>query len=309
MSSWSSTCLPVIRPCRWTGTGFLYAWETGPCRRRKSQIQALKFVGLAESWEARPSPLRVADLDPSLLWRARQSAGLTSLSDEDYLLKRKLADRRGAGIVLRRAAELVFATEGPQHPNAGLRIFRVIGTERKLGVAHNVEERPRVEGNLPTVVTEAFAIVESFIRRPSRLRGDRFRDIPEYPEYSWKEAILNAVGHRDYSIEGRTTEVWFFEDRLEVSSPGGLVPNLTLDELLSLQRLHMSRNPRVVRALVDLGLMRDQGEGIPRMFAEMEGQFLPAPQIAVKAREFVVTLRNTPVLTEADRVFVSSLGP
>jgi ATP-dependent DNA helicase RecG len=275
----------------------------------ESQIQALKFVGLAESWEARSSPMRIKDLDASLLKKARVSSGLASLSDEEYLLKRKLADRRGSTLTLRRAAELLFATDGPNHPNAGVRVFRVIGTERKLGVDHNVEERPRIEGNLPMVVTAAFSSAERFIRRPSRLRGFLFRDVPEYPEYSWKEAILNAIAHRDYSIEGRTTEVWFFEDRLEVSSPGGLVPDLTLAELLRLERRHMSRNPRVVRALVDLGLMRDQGEGIPRMFAEMEGQFLPAPSIDARPREFTVTLRNTPTLTEHDKAFVSSLDP
>jgi ATP-dependent DNA helicase RecG len=225
------------------------------------------------------------------------------------LLKRKLADRLGRGIALRRAAELLFAAEGPDHPNAGVRVFRVIGTERRVGVEHNVEERPRIEGNLSSVVAAAFGVVDSLIRRPSRLRGIRFRDVPEYPEYSWKEAVLNAVAHRDYSIEGRTTEVWFFEDRLEVSSPGGLIPDLTLAELLRLERRHMSRNPRVVRALVDLGAMRDQGEGIPRMFAEMEGFFLPAPTIEARPREFVVTLRNAPTLTEEDKVFVSSLDP
>lgn len=276
---------------------------------RESQIKTLKFVGMAESWEARPSTMGMKDLDSALLSQARTASGLTSLSDEEYLLKRKLADRRGSGLALRRAAELLFATDGSQHPNAGVRVFRVIGTERKVGFEHNVEEHSRIEGNLPVVVTEAFKAVQGLIRRPSRLRGSLFRAVPEYPEYSWKEAILNAVAHRDYSIEDRTTEVWFFEDRLEVSSPGGLVPNLTLYELLRLERVHMSRNPRVARALVDLGVMRDQREGIPRMFAEMEGQFLHVPGMLVRPRGFavLVTLRNTPVLTVKEKSFLSSL--
>jgi ATP-dependent DNA helicase RecG len=63
-----------------------------------------------------------------------------------------------------------------------------------------------------------------------------------------------------------------------------------------------------VRALVDLGLMRDQGEGIPRMFAEMEGLFLPAPTLESSSREFRITLRNTPTLTADDRTFVALLG-
>jgi ATP-dependent DNA helicase RecG len=109
-------------------------------------------------------------------------------------------------------------------------------------------------------------------------------------------------------IEGRTTEIWFFDDRVEVVSPGGLVPDVALEELLQLKRVHASRNPRTMRALSDLGLVRDQGEGVPRMFAEMEGLFLPEPTIEVSAHEFRLTLRNTPTLTAEDREFVARLG-
>ncbi|WP_437947530.1 ATP-binding protein [Sorangium sp. So ce296] len=184
----------------------------------------------------------------------------------------------------------------------------MVGTERRLGAEHNVEERPRIEGNLGQVLPVVFAAVDGLVRRPSRLVGNRFRAVPEYPDFSWKEAILNAVAHRDYTTEGRTTEVWFFDDRLEVTNPGGLVPDIALEDLLSLRRVHVSRNPRTVRALVDLGFMRDQGEGIPRMFAELEGLFLPAPVLDPSSREFRITLRNTPTLTAEDRTFVASLG-
>lgn len=295
-------------PVQVVGDGFPLRMGDRTVQASESQITALKFRGLAESWEARPSPLTLDDLDRDLLARARTGAGYADLSDEEYLLKRKLADRRGSGLVLRRAAELLFAKHGPDHPNAGVRVFRVIGGERRFGVEHNVEERPRIEGNLARVLDEAFTVIGSLIRRPSRLRGTRFQPVPEYPEFSWKEAVLNAVAHRDYSVEGRTTEVWFFDDRLEVTSPGGLSPDVSLDELLRGERRHVSRNPRIVRALVDLGSMRDQGEGIPRMFAEMAGQFLPEPTITTSPRDFSVTLRNTPTLTAEDRDFVARLG-
>ena len=69
-----------------------------------------------------------------MLELARRNAGLSELTNEEYLLKRKLADRRGRRFVaLRNAAELLFARNGPEHPNAGIRLFRVIGTERHTG--------------------------------------------------------------------------------------------------------------------------------------------------------------------------------
>ncbi|WP_437338403.1 ATP-binding protein [Sorangium sp. So ce394] len=295
-------------PVQVDGDGFPLRIGDKTVQASESQIQRLKFRGLVESWESRPSRMTLADLDPALLARAKTGSGLGTISDEEYLLKRKLADRRGRDIALRRGAELLFAIDGPDHPNAGVRIFRVVGTERRLGAEHNVEERPRIEGNLGQVLPAVFAAIDGLVRRPSRLIGNRFRAVPEYPDFSWKEAILNAVAHRDYTTEGRTTEVWFFDDRLEVTNPGGLVPDIALEDLLSLRRVHVSRNPRTVRALVDLGFMRDQGEGIPRIFAEMEGLFLPAPLLEPSPREFRITLRNTPTLTAEDRTFVASLA-
>ena len=70
----------------------------------------------------------------------------------------------------------------------------------------------------------------------------------------------------------------------------------------------MSRNPRIVRVLVDLGQARDQGEGIPRMFAEMEVAFLPQPTMKVREQRLVVTLQNVPTFTAADRRFLAALG-
>jgi ATP-dependent DNA helicase RecG len=145
-----------------------------------------------------------------------------------------------------------------------------MGSEKQLLVAAKRpdqvgafdEERPRIEGNLPEVWQEALSVVGSLMRQPSRLVGNHFRPVSEYPRFSWQEALLNAIAHRDYSVQGAGIEVWLFDDRMEVTSPGGLLPELSLDELLSLRRVHCSRNPRLMRTLVDLGLTRDQGEGI-----------------------------------------------
>ena len=58
---------------------------------------------------------------------------------------------------------------------------------------------------------------------------------------------------------------------------------------------YASRNPRIARALADLGVMRDQGEGIPRMFEEMESSFLPLPALDVVAGRFRAVLQNNPI--------------
>ena len=284
------------RPVQVIGNGFPLRIGDQTVQVSESHISALKWQGMAESWESRPSNSKLDELDDQLLAKARQGAGLFALSDEEYLLRRKLADRRGREIVLRKAAELLFSRLGPDHPNAGVRLFRVIGTERRTGPEHNVEERPRMEGNLPAVIEETSGVISSLLRRPSRLVGNQFREASEYPDFAWREALLNAIAHRDYGVEGAGTEVWLFEDRMEVVSPGALAGNLTTDELLTLRRVHRSRNPRIVRVLVDLGFARDQGEGIPRMFTEMKDAFLPQPSIEATNRSVTVVLRNTLIL-------------
>ena len=295
-------------PVQMTGNGFPLRVGDRTVRARESLIAASKQQGMHESWESRRSPCTLNDLDPELLARARAGAGLAAWTDEEYLLRRKLADRRGHQLLLRRAAELLFARYEPDHPNAGIRVFRVIGTTRRFGVEHNVEERPRIEGNLPTVLDKARTEVGGLLRRPSRLMGTRFQEMPEYPDYAWREAMHNAVAHRDYAIQGAGTEIWMFEDRMEVVSAGAFPAGVTLEQVLRLERIHRSRNPRMVRALVDLGYAKDQGEGIPRMFAEMEDAFLPRPDVEIQGQQVMVTLRNTSTLTASDRRFVAGLG-
>ena len=87
-----------------------------------------------------------------------------------------------------------------------------------------------------------------------------------------------------------------FDDRLEVRSPGQLVEPVTLERLRRRERIHASRNPRIVRVLTDWDYMREQGEGVPRMFEVMERGGLYPPEFRLEAEViFTVVLRNTPV--------------
>jgi ATP-dependent DNA helicase RecG len=279
------------------GDGYPYRIGDATSQFSEQKINTIKDQGLVESAEARRSSVDIAALDTSLLERARDASGATDLSLEDYLVRRRIADRVGAVVVLREAAVFLFALrpETIAHPNASVRIFRVAGTERLTGTQHNVQEFPRIEGNLPSVLQQARTLLGTLIQRSSRLHDLFFQEMPEYPTFAWQEALVNAVAHRDYGIQGQSVEVWLYDDRLEVWSPGGLPPEISIDELRAGDPAHASRNPRIARALADLGVMRDQGEGIPRMFEEMESSFLPLPALDVVAGRFRVVLQNNPI--------------
>jgi ATP-dependent DNA helicase RecG len=268
----------------------------------EAKINATKERGLIESAEARIATVTLAQLDDVLIARAIEGAGLSGLAAPDYLVRRRLADRRGDVLVVRQAAELLFARADHviEHPNAGVRVFRVSGTERLTGTQHNVQEFPRIEGNLPSVLEQVRTLLGTLIHRSARLHDLFFKEMPEYPTFAWQEAVVNAVAHRDYAIQGQTVEIWLYSDRLVVLSPGSLLPEVAIEELREGQSAHASRNPRIARVLADLGVMRDQGEGIPRMFDEMQISFLRVPEVDVVSGRFSVVLHNEPIFGTAD---------
>lgn len=176
------------------------------------------------------------------------------------------------------------------HPRAGLRVFRVAGTERLHGTERNVEQVGRVDPPLVRVIEEGKRLAGSQVRHREPLRGLFFEEMPEYPEFAWQEALVNAIAHRDYDVASRETEVWFYEDRVEISNPGDIVPPATLERLRSGDPVHATRNPLLVRVLADAGIMRDEGEGVARIFREMETNALSVPVVTAEDGLFTITL-------------------
>jgi len=103
----------------------------------------------------------------------------------------------------------------------------------------------------------------SHIRKSEKLHNLFFREVPEYPDFAWQEAIVNAVAHRDYGDQGRGIEVWFYDDRMEVVSPGDLVPPVTLGQLRAGESVHASRNPLIARILVLRPRRHDPENAVP----------------------------------------------
>jgi len=236
------------------------------------------------------------DLDPTLLDQLRQKTGL-ALSSEELLEHYRLAEARNGRLVLSLAALLLFAKDPIRwHPACYVDFVKWEGTERRFGAELNVVKRARVEAPLPKLIEQTFATIWPHIRERQQLVDLFFEERFEYPTFAWQEAIINAVAHRDYALEGTPIEIWIFDDRLEVRSPGELVEPVTLERLARRERVHASRNPRIVRVLTDLGYMRELGEGVPRMFEVMEREGLKPPEFHMEAGAiFAVILRNTPV--------------
>jgi ATP-dependent DNA helicase RecG len=260
-------------------------------------IEAMKEGKRRRATEAQFIPeASIADLDLSLLAELGKRIGREE-SPEEFLTRYRLMERRNGGIILTLAALLLFGKDpGRWHSRCGIDFVKYEGTERRVGAALNIIKRERLEAPLVRLVEEAYHVIQPHVRERQQLVDLFFEERLEYPAFAWQEAIVNAVAHRDYHFQGLGIEIWMFDDRLEIRSPGELVEPVTLARLQKRERVHASRNPRMVRVLTDFGFMREQGEGIPRMFEAMEGQGLYPPDLRLEADAiFTVTLKNTPV--------------
>lgn len=207
------------------------------------------------------------------------------------------------------AALLLFAKDPSRwHPRAGIDFVKYEGAERHHGNALNVIKRIRFEAPLVRLIDEAVGRIKEHIRERTILHDLFFRERLEYPTFAWQEALVNAVAHRDYSLTGASIEVWMFDDHITVRSPGVPPAPVTIEQLRRQKSLHFSRNPLIVRVLADLGYLREMGEGVPRMFQEMEGYGLHPPELDLEGFVFTVTLRNSPVYDEATLRWLNQFG-
>ena len=189
------------------------------------------------------------------------------------------------------AAILLFG-KNPQKffPRARVRFVRYEGIRAEVGDRMNVIKDVKFTGRILDQVNDAIAYVKTQIREYTKLgRGGVFQTTPEYPEFCWMELIVNAVAHRDYSIMGTDIQVKMFDDHFLVESPGTL-PGLV--RINNIREYHFSRNPKIVELLNEYDLVKEFGEGVDRVYRDMESAGLPEPEYIQSEFMLYATLRN-----------------
>jgi ATP-dependent DNA helicase RecG len=204
------------------------------------------------------------------------------------------------GLLRPTLAGLLLFSRNPQYycPRFIITITQYTGTEIGQEIIHG---RPylfdaEAQGPIPAMIDKAERTVLGLIKRRAYFDGLTRREVPEYPEFAIREAIRNAVAHRDYTARGSHIDVRLFADRLEVRNPGGLFGDLTV-EILD-EAPPSTRNPNIMRVLQDLGYVEQRGTGIRRMIAEMRQINLEPPHFKDAGTYFVVRLKNHTLLDE-----------
>jgi len=236
----------------------------------------------------------VNDLDLSLL-QGVADAYIKGLSIELYLQQVGLSIYGTNGLRLKRAALLLFAKSkeiNRWHSRCQIRFIKVQGEKLESGEKYNVISDESVQGNIFDLWFRAWENLRPYLAYKTEFGSNaKFEQRYTYPEDACKEAILNAIAHRDYAIQNGI-EIYIYNNRMEIKSPGALLSTLSLNNLYQLEGAHESRNPLIARVLRENKLMRELGEGMKRIFDLMNESELQKPVLYSNGLWFSVTLNN-----------------
>jgi ATP-dependent DNA helicase RecG len=255
----------------------------------REETQRLADATAGRTWETLRCPgLRMEDLDRNAIKGFLEVSGQdTRATTESVLQNLGLVTSEGLGY----GAALLFA-KNPQRflPEAQVKCARFAGT-----TSVRFLDEQTLEGNLLAQPDAAIAFVMRNIRQGIRITGRAQREVvPEYPEEAIREAIVNAVCHRDYTAVG-TVQVRIYDDRLEVWNPGMLPPGLTVEELY-LEHPSRPRHPSMARALHRAHIMEHWGTGTLRIVQACVDRGLARPEFRSQMGEFMVLFRS-PAIT------------
>jgi ATP-dependent DNA helicase RecG len=243
--------------------GGRYLTRTGRNNRllTTGELSSLLLERGEAGFEGRAVPgTTLDDLDSAQVANYVNNAGAPTDDWERALLARGCLTQSADGTLPTYAGILLFGRQ-PQRflRNANVILVRYAGSQ--MG---DEFLRQDASGTLPEQIRQAEAFVNGNMRRGMRLRNLVREETTEYPLPVVREAIVNAIAHRDYAIRGEGIRVLMFSDHMEIYSPGRLPGHVTLDNLLSER---FSRNEAIVQVLSDLGFVEQLGYGIDRMVA------------------------------------------
>ena len=195
----------------------------------------------------------------------------------EYLKENKGFVKEKNGKLLISTAAILLFGKYPQtyYPRARVRFIRYEGTEEKFGTHMNVIKDVTFDGSILKMTKDSIAFLDTQIKEKTYLGLDgMFVTEEEYPKFVRQEIIVNAITHRDYSINGTDIQIKMFDDKIIVESPGKL-PGLVKPE--NIRTTHFSRNPKIAEFLKAYKYVKEYGEGVNRMIDEMQAVGLPEP--------------------------------
>ena len=257
----------------------LLSWETWPNERATMQdLDQRKIEGYLEYISkvvGRPS-------------RARSSEDLLILQECAVRLR---DEATGQEILRPTNAGLLLFGQAPRYfyPQAEI----VCTYYQDDSGVRRYDDRRIISGTLTEQIEQAMTFLRLYTPVAARIEGFSRVEEPSIPLEVLREAVVNAIVHRDYSLKGEAIRIFYYSDRVEIHNPGLLMPGLTIEDLKAGRTRSKPRNPVMASILRDMpgSYMERVGTGIPFMLNVMHHYGLPTPEFNQRG-EFVVTLWN-----------------
>lgn len=237
--------------------------------------------------------------------------------DLDWQAMKDIFNREDKTITNHKAQSLGILTKhfGKEYPsNGGILLF---GSNRAMlfpdakvrcvcfrGITRgDTRDHRDITTHLPLALDETLHFIEKNTFTATTIVGTRRVNKPDYPTIAIREAVTNALIHTDYSIKGSSILVALFDNRLEITNPGGLPPGLSLqDALLGSSR---ARNRVIIRTFHHLNIVEQWGSGFQKIIEACEKQGLQQPMFEELGSQFRVTLFSTPALKPKRSIRIS----
>lgn len=301
----------VDRPCYYQGRGRLKGSYTriGDSDEPMTEYEVYSYEAFRKKYQddiravprATMAALDQESLNQYITLLKQGKPHLSSMKDE--MIYELVSIKRNNEITL--SATLLFSPY-PQAYFPQLCITAIVVPGTELGETGMAGERfldnQRIEGNIQDMLSGALQFVKRNMRTKTIINektGQR-EDRTDYPVTAIREAVINALVHRDYSIhtEGMPIQLIMFQDRLEIRNPGGIYGRMRVDQLGKVQP--DTRNSVLASALEIMHITENRYSGIPTIRMEMDRYQLEQPEFVDERGSFIVRLYSkTKEKTEA----------
>lgn len=261
------------------------------------------------------------DLDPDLLEallarvRDRRGPGFRSADDQTVLERLGVLSESGAVTL----AGLLALGRYPQQFYPQLDItFAFYGRLDREPTADGTRflDSASIDGPMPVMLDEALQRIKRNMRYRAVIQSGGRADIPDYPDAALREAVANALMHRDYSglAQGTQVRIEMFPDRIEIESPGGLYGPVSTETLQAGDAVSSSRNTALAKLLEDVvgrdahAIAENRGSGIASMQRALREAHLAPPDFDDQVRRFTVRLRNATLVDDQTLEWIEGLS-
>lgn len=274
------------RPYR-TASGFYYIRSSNRCRQASRQELLRLFQAIESIYydETEISKTSVKDIDMKFAKEFLQKYFNLKVENEDLIsyLKNIKALSKNEKPTL---AGLLFFGEEPQFHLPTTKIIAAYISGDDISIPPS--DKKDFEGKIPQILEDSMRFLKIYVKERHIIKGLEPERYPEIEDFVLREALVNAIAHRDYTISA-FVRILIFIDRIEFHTPGKL-PNTVSIENIKIGGAHVLRNPTIYNLLGKMGLVTDIGSGIKRIIESVKKTVGKDVKLEVIDGEFILTI-------------------